>query len=72
MDSQFKNLKIKEDDLINEIKNLQESENIFEYKNRHLISNYENIKKTSSKIVSNPNEVKEEIKTIINVSKNVP
>lgn len=54
----------KEIELKAEVNDLQESERIYEFKNRHLVSAYELNKKLASKIVSNPEEVKTEINTL--------
>jgi DNA repair exonuclease SbcCD ATPase subunit/DNA repair exonuclease SbcCD nuclease subunit len=64
MESELLRLTAKEIEIKDDISDLQDSERIYEFKNRHLISSYELNKKLASKIVSNPEEVKEEIKTL--------
>ncbi|MEO6303071.1 MAG: AAA family ATPase [Bacteroidia bacterium] len=66
MESNLDKLTAKEIELKDELFGLQDSERIYEFKNRHLISNYELNKKIASKVVANPEVAETEIKNLQN------
>lgn len=61
MERELNTLLSKETSIQEEILDIQESERIYEFKNRHLVSNYELNKKLASKVVASPEEAEQEI-----------